>query len=755
MSLLLPFSVSCGCSHLPSSQFELSSILGTSQVVATLAYCSQDLIFVVTHHDHNSVLHSLQNEVSNITSKNKWPCRGEATCITAIDLQGSPMVVVGSVCDGGAWICCYTPHGSELMGRPLVVCDYGMIMIFVTSKPICTHIANLIKVPCVPFENEPAHSEQMEPLTSIQVVSSDTDGIYMIAGTRYGRMLHVKLSRDAPPLQIGWRAERVGVGALRIFPAISSPDGFAVFACCDDELNLMTNFDSRQLRFKSKHRVWVTESEDRSKPSPAIHSIASLHHLAPAQAQYIPALLLSRSEMFIVDVGRTVGHVPRVIPVPGTPNRVIYSNAWKCLISAVLKDNRPTLCFIDPDTGTDLARAVDKNTSSVDFISGLGQQGDRILGLQEWKFVKDGKAFWFILVATKQGNLIVVSVSPGDTSGSQDSSPRLQYWTRYKKHFGQPVYSIIGDDSGLVYCVGCALHWAVLDIPERRLRSMKKITLDSPATSLSIHHNKTVVLTTSHSVLVVNHKGDDTESGGMTLVHEDPSSRPTVHMIDMGDSLDDDGIAWPVTLMSEYSGDLTVISIPWEEKRREHRVLINGLSSVPIQKFVRARRPPMLQKLRRFRDYGTFASARDGTDVYGLSVDGALQHFTLLRKDLWRFLYSVQNLSRVPATNFPTSYRQTPRQSVPEEAALVEVITDPTKMQIDGDKLAVISTRSRLERVFKNEAHKQILRSSLDKLDGGRLTRDFKDMGVDDEEQFELYLDLACEILQYLLEPMM
>ncbi|MFV0085469.1 hypothetical protein ACNF31_13565, partial [Staphylococcus aureus] len=81
----------------------------------------------------------------------------------------------------------------------------------------------------------------------------------------------------------------------------------------------------------------------------------------------------------------------------------LYSHVLKCLVVAVRTFNdRPTLLFIDPDTGDDISWPVkDQKGEPVKYIIGLGEEGDRILCLEEWHVHSDTGSFYYILVSTR------------------------------------------------------------------------------------------------------------------------------------------------------------------------------------------------------------------------------------------------------------------------------------------------------------------------------------------------------------------
>ena len=95
------------------------------------------------------------------------------------------------------------------------------------------------------------------------------------------------------------------------------------------------------------------------------------------------------------------------------------------------------------------------------------------------------------------------TTEPVETEDGQ--TRQLQYWTRYKKKgFVDPIYAVVGDAVGLLFCVGKVLHWEVLDLAEKKLKPMKQFKLDSPATSLRVEGSKACALTAQHSLQVID-----------------------------------------------------------------------------------------------------------------------------------------------------------------------------------------------------------------------------------------------------------
>ncbi|KAF9784811.1 hypothetical protein IL306_007084, partial [Fusarium sp. DS 682] len=302
-------------------------------------------------------------------------------------------------------------------------------------------------------------------------------------------------------------------------------------------------------------------------------------------------LLLSGTRVLLVDIWPHVGPVPRSIPLDGTPTRVIYSQTWKALVVAHLKDGRPTLSFIDPETGANIATAANKDKQPSDYISGLGHPGDKVHGLYEWTYIKDGKLFPFIIVTTDDGRLMIVSVTTVNAEGDNGPARQLQYWTRYKKKvFPKPIFTVVGDAIGLLYCAGTVLHWEVLDLAEKKLKPMKQFRLDSPATSLRVEGDKVCALTAQHSLQVIDlHvEAEDTDP---SIIHSDRVTRYTGHVIEVGDS--GEGIGkWPVSLISTLQAGFAGVWIPWGQRNKEFKVVATGVLPAAIRRFRRGHTRP-------------------------------------------------------------------------------------------------------------------------------------------------------------------
>jgi hypothetical protein len=279
---------------------------------------------------------------------------------------------------------------------------------------------------------------------AISTIVAATDCI--VLGTRSGEVFRV--SRDSV------QYEKFGLTTAKV---TRSRDGSSILVTCDKSMVLLQGraagiTSSAADRTKDKLRIWAVDASDLSAPSPPVDYAVAID-LPSNSPDVMPILMISGTKLLLANLQPQAGPVHRYLPLGGTPTKVIYSKHLQCLIVAVNKEDKPTLMFIDPDTGKDLGRAVDKSSNtSVEFILGLGKPGDRIFGLAEWEFKEEEKAWRYILVTTRQGRVLAVSATRSEVR--EEKSPIIRYWIQFqRKGLDRPVYSVVGQDKNLMYCV--------------------------------------------------------------------------------------------------------------------------------------------------------------------------------------------------------------------------------------------------------------------------------------------------------------
>ncbi|KAL7933812.1 mono-functional DNA-alkylating methyl methanesulfonate N-term domain-containing protein [Trichoderma chlorosporum] len=699
-----------------SSRCLIAEVLGIPDITAESAFCTGHIAVFSTHAGQVSRLHAIKIEQVDFAIVGSWDAQGEVTCVSIFTVSGNNFIVAASIYNGVPWISIYSTSGEAIVSKSI------------TST-----------------QADEGNGAELEALTSILVAHQSVDEVDLVLGTRCGSLVTARIS-DQSSNNLTWSSEAIGVARVDVFPSSVSYTGASrAFACCDNKLILLSNFSPEDSKFTSKHFIWPTDSSEPSMPSPPIHSIHKISQSLSGQEGHTSLLILAGSRLLLADFSPHIGNVPRSIPIQGTPTRIIFSQMLNCLIVAMTKDDRPTLLFIDPDTGSIISVPTDKDRNLVEFISGLGRPCDRIFGLHEWLYKKDGKTFPFILVTTQGGELIIVSTEKIQAHAGEPGSRQLRYWTRYKKRLQGEIFSITGDAEGLIYCVDRTLHWEVLDLAERKLKPVKQFQLDSPATSLRVSGGKLFALTALHSLEVIEYQSADEET--MELLHGDQVSRRTVHMIDVGDPTDGRG-RWPLTLISDQGGIIAGVWVPLGQRDKEFDVVFEGMLPSSVRRFGRAHiRPPWLVDNTQ-RHYGTLPSTHDGSDIIGVSLDGSMRQFSLIGIELWRFLFTVQTLAQRKGgiVSLNTLHRD-------DKVDIMDPDLQPSAkmMHIDGDLLKQCLKLHMLEKIVRSEATFALFCGHLDAIEGGRYTANFKDEG--DSRRRERYVELGYEIIKFLISP--
>jgi len=577
---------------------------------------------------------------------------------------------------------------------------------------------------------------EVSPIEAISSIVSAWGSI--IIGTRSGEVIKITDSKI--------ECEKFGITTARISCGYNSDsERPAVLITCDGSLILLRDRDagnplSDSIRSKDRLRVWPVDASNLAAVAPSVDyaAVAGLPSNSPDTSHI---LMISGTKLLLAEVQHHPGPVHRHLPLGGTPMKVIYSQHLQCLIVAVFKEDKPTLMFVDPDSGEDLGKPEDKKTNKpVDFISGLGKPGDRIYGLAEWEFKKEGKTWNFLLVSTRGGRLIVVSTKKGEPRG--DKAPLIRYWMQFqKKGFDRPVYSVTGYEEGLIFCVGQSIHWDVLDAAEKKLRNIKTHELGSPATSLRVINGKLVVLTSQDSLEVIDYSRELTEQS-----HVDPKKRNAIHMIEVAGTQPEDALG-NITLVADRDCGVTGLWIPWQVPGRDCEVVLEAELQTSIRRFRRGRTRPIWEQAQRIPKFGRLPSTVDDAEILGISLDGSMQHFTLLSLDAWRLLRFIQNVALTNEELYPFTYDQVDDYAdFDPEPQLVKGL----EMHVDGDMLQRCLEKRALQRLLSWPEHEVRFAELLTALDGGKHTA-----GMTLSGGREKFFELAYDIIEYYLRPVL
>ncbi|KAK4100821.1 hypothetical protein N658DRAFT_83610 [Parathielavia hyrcaniae] len=618
----------------------------------------------------------------------------------------------------------------------------------------------------LPAKDGTSGLQNLSLLEGLESIVSARDTI--ILGTRSGEVLTLK-----NPSGLGSvNCEKFGTTAANVScghrAGATEP---TILVCCDNHLvSFPLDRDGSHsgdgVRLKTKLRVWPVDASKPDAVPPPVHMAKVVD--MPSEDGIAPILIISGSRLMLADMYEEPGPVHRSIPVDGTPNRVIYCQFTQCLIVAVNQSDGPNLVFLDPDTGEDVGRPTDKNKVPQPCIAGLGKEGDRIFGLAEWNYKRDGNVWNFILVTTKSGRLIVVTA---EKLAPRDGGPTtFRYWTRFRKEVADAIYSVVGYEEGLIYCAGHTIHWEGLDTQEKRLKPLKSFALGSPATSLRISHGKLVALTHSESLVVLDNLDADEEH--TRLCHVDPWRRNGSDSIEMMAGAGLRSKSNGISLVADRECGVAGLWIPWDTPDRECEVVFEAELLSSIRRFRRGRtRPVWEQQQSPGSKYGRLPATADDAEILGVSLNGSLYGFALLSVEAWRLLRFVQNLAGQSAELCPFAVGLSGKrggllqqqqqqqqqhdqpsqqqQQLGEHADLEPKLAYGLEMQVDGDVLRRCLERRALERLVCKQAHVKRLMELLAELDGGVHTAGLA------EGDHKGYFQLVYHVLEYYLLPVL
>jgi hypothetical protein len=589
----------------------------------------------------------------------------------------------------------------------------------------------------------------MEAIDSIASCINNGEHVTVV-GFRNGETLTVRTNNSGATQLI--QRERLGGTAVKAAIASEPGEKPMVLISSDSELALITDFGSSVTNGAgvagSKHRVWPVDVSNPTPTCPAVDSFTVLpRKLISDRDGTVPLLLISGPRILFTELQLQPGPAHRHIPVDGTPTRIIYSHHLKCLVVAVIRKDRPTLMFLDPDTGEDLGQASDKEGSKFEFARGLGKPGDKIHGLAEWEYRKDNNVWQYLLVSTAYGRMMVISTEK-EKLLPDARPPRIRYWVRFqRKGMDRPVYSILGHDDMVIYCVGTTVHWDVLDTTEKKLRRLDSYQLGSPVTSLKIINGKLVALTYKDSLEIIERPTADSNGPVITqLGHSDRGQRNAINMIQIAGTPGFEPLS-SLILVCDRDCGVGGLWVPWQSSGKDCEIVFEAELPASIRAFRRGRTRPLWEQ--RKPQYGRIPMTVDDAEILGVCLDGSLQSFQLLNVEIWRVLRFIVNLALIDWSICPfTHFSQEERKKYDPEPVVRHDL-----LHIDGDILQRCVEKRVLERLMSQSKYMSRFKELLDDLEDGRLTDEIGSATQQDEDKG--YFDLAYRILQHFLAPVL
>lgn len=593
------------------------------------------------------------------------------------------------------------------------------------------------------------------------VVYESAEKTVIVGGTRGGYFLQLEMEFVKVIRVTEFRFEKLGTLPLDVLPTNTSSTTYqhSIFLCCDSAIVLLEDYDIGSTKgFTKRNRIVPVDPGSEQNECFLISSIANIPW-KPTENNSV--LVITGSRLLIAHLEPSPGTISRRIHLGGTPSRLMYSHVLRCLVVAVTFDDRPTLIFMDPNTGEDLSRPTDRNREDpLEFIPGLGHRGDRIHSLCEWLYEKDEKTFSFILVTTNAGRLLVISAARTDNV--------VKFFTRYKKSIAEtPIYSVCAHADSIFFCAGSTIHWDKLDVVERKIKNHATVGLTSAATTLTVAERKLYALTQTHSLEIIDldtvEQRKDSFTVGEGLMEQ--RTRPATHMLAVGDAANSSS-SWPLILLSDRECRVAGALVPKGGDGREFTVVLEAELPASVRRFRRGHtRPPWWRSKTAPPRYGRIPSTIDDAEVLGVCLDGSLQHFTLLSMQAWRFLRLVQDAATPQGRwNMEQGFNAS-------EARFFEPSSSPkTRLHVEGDILQHILINKCLDQLFTDAKSFRLFKHYLDELDEGtpptgveELSPSISVMTTDgnfeSENSYEdgriKYLELGYQVLGHYLSPVL
>lgn len=577
----------------------------------------------------------------------------------------------------------------------------------------------------------------------------------IVIGKRNGDVLTIRLRDDQ---QTGRRltvirTNHFGVSSSRVFKGMVFDTGPSTLVCNDAGLAIMKEGDGQSDVgcFEEISRVWLTDANEPYASSPTVSLVARLREI-PGYGDST-WIMIAGSRILITELQPHPAPVPRHMPIDGTPLEILYSERLEALVAVVKKSGIPSLHFFDPVTGTDLSHPIrkvsdqdDEQHVDVDYITPLGNSDIRITSLMSWRYKNKGNLYeWFVILARsgdRQGRLLVVSAKQEPVVTTTGTSRQIRFWTQFHRKIKDGLLRCgTTDDDGLFLNFGKTLEYHVIE--EKKFKTAMRYDLPSPATSLEVIDGHLHVLTTHHSVLILDYKSNIAIKGQrMVEVHTDEIARNGLHSIDIGPFVSVDEQQKLILVSDPMCGVYGLWASGRNSDNSNLRLLFKAHLTVSIRKFISG-----YTRQRWARDgprYELQQAPLDRRQILGLAIDGSLTQFSILHEDTWRLLRYIQNLAMTSKDVC----------LVPGESGItVDMKLDPTflakaMMHIDGDILQQCLEKRILEQIVSTSEQMGRLQELLLPLGLSSDVSSYKMLDVT-----SLAYEHTYSILEYYLTP--
>ncbi|KAL2887114.1 thermotolerance protein [Ceratocystis lukuohia] len=695
----------------------LDEILGSKDLKAEHASIGFGLIGVATHFDAAYKLFLLEIDGTNAILRGGASVPAEITCLCVCQIENSRFILAGLQRDG--LTTSLAIYNADSFGPDTTpVSEFSIVSTASSSDGVSSS------------------PHYIEAFSSIKKLCETETSVVIIGGTRAGYIAIMSLSRGT--LECNFLSvRRLGLLPVCLSQTPNDDTGNSIIASSGTSLISLNDYredHSGRGEFKDASYIFPGDSNDSMRTLPAVHCLSVLPKGVPVQnSSSISVLMVTSKGVHIAELEKKARPVPRLIPIPGSPKRVLFSHTLDCLVVSTFEKNRPTLLFIDANTGEDLSIPTSRTGVVWPSISGLGEDGDRILCVKEWLYTKDNNQFLFFLVCLKSKKMLIVSTSPVQDS-TKIGNRALKYWTAHKIRGDEdPVYCAHASGQNLYYSSGNNLNWAYLDNEDKKFKNKATLRLNSPVISIEDYGKDIIIMTAMQSILVLSPKEGENGAGFFQILNTDP--KPLMGNCKMAIGSDDSPTSpFPLMLLGDREQKVSCRWVP-KSAGAEIENMFEGMMNGSIRKFCRARSQPNWWFKQTGPRFGRIPSTLDDAEVFGVALDGTVDHFSLLDMDGWRFLSLVETMAMHTPEICPFSYGNCRRIK-----------------QLSASELMPLADRKALERCFFTAASRELLPLLLENLDEGRWVSHIQSE-QDPAKREGLCFELAYTILEYYLRP--
>jgi hypothetical protein len=567
---------------------------------------------------------------------------------------------------------------------------------------------------------------QLGGIVSIAMSPDVLGHILLLCGTRNGVLITLEINKTTLEI-VTCKYYRVGAT-----PAVVTIDEFTdnlFFVRCDSKLYTVTPKMSVVLDGAPRHwlhqvkihQVWLC---DNARPEYFPPKISSTARMRPNLSGSIGGsmLFVAGSQLLIARLCMQPKPVPRHLVIRCTPTRLMYSSTLQVLVVAASLNGKSTLLFIDPDTGYDLSEPIDHHTKvPISFVSGLGNSNERVFRLFEWTLDKGKSRWYYIVVATSSGRVLVINIENLDrfreemqkarhheqegNMGKSIERSKIRFFLKHKFRGKSAATAVIGYPDGIIWSHGNLLLCEALSLTERKFETVGRYELPSPAINLSYENGKIYVLTSLHSLEILEMVSRP-HGYQITRTHGDPVGRAALHH-----TIVDRSTAHPIHLVSDKMCSLVGMWPTQNTKADTLEPVFEAQLPYSILRFRFGKCRPIWDPVWTSAGSGTQSPTNqvlslenspmlmNRSETLGLSISGSLSHYTILDVVVWEFLRFLIDLALRSPKVCEFTYKDSPMP-----------LTGPVKepkimMHIDGDILRHCLELRILEDLLQLDVH--------------------------------------------------